>query len=288
MSGENSSGRTGMAVAVCALVFAAAAGIEFLHVYWTTHATMLMGWTLALSLALFGAAFVVWAHSSSIRTEATESREQPGTSEEDRLAVREEFYPPEQSPARRNFLFGVGTAAVAFFAAIFVSLLRSFANPPDDSLFGTVWKQGDRLITSDGAPVPNDALQPGSTAVVFPDGQAGSVHAQTVLVRVDPQKLQLPPDRSSWAPMGYVAYSRVCTHAGCPVAQFQRESNLLLCPCHQSTFSVLEGGRPTGGPAARALAQLPLYAGQDGFLHAGGDFSSPPGPGFWRYPWSRS
>lgn len=288
MSGEKPSGRIGIAVAVGAFACAIAAGVAFLYVYWTAHPTMLMGWTFGLSLALFAVAFILWAHSTPVRKEATGPRKPPGSSEEDLQAVREEFYPPEESAPRRNFLFGLGATAAAFFVAIFVSLLRSFTPPVNPSLLGSVWKSGDRLIKSDGTPVAVDALQPGSTTVVFPEGQVGSVHAQTVLVRVDPAKIQLPQDKSGWAPMGYLAYSRVCTHAGCPVGQFEAKTNLLLCPCHQSTFSVLEGGRPTGGPAARALAQLPLYAGPDGYLHAGGDFDKPPGPGFWSYPWSRS
>jgi ubiquinol-cytochrome c reductase iron-sulfur subunit len=283
MSREKPPSKIGMFIAACAFIFAIAAGVAFLHVFWTGHQTFLMAWTFGLSLGLFAVAFVLWAHSTSIRKEASQERELPGSSEEDLQKVREEFYPASESSKRRNFLFLMGTAVVAFFAAIFVSLLRTFAQPPDQSLFGEIWKAGDMLITSDGRSVRNDTLLPGSTIVVFPPGQIGSVHAQTVLVRVDPRKLALPAGRSDWAPMGYVAYSRVCTHAGCPVGQFEREANLLLCPCHQSTFSVLEGGRPTGGPAARALAQLPLYAGQDGFLHAAGDFNKKPGPGFWRY-----
>lgn len=283
MSSEERYGKVSMFLAVCAFVFAIAAGVAFLHVYWTGYQTTLMGWTFGLSLALFAVAFVLWAHGTSVRKEASEERDLPGSSEEDLQRVREEFYPAGQNARRRNFLFAIGAAVVAFFGALFVSLLRSFASPPDQSLFGTIWKQGDRLLTSDGKPVSNDALMPGSTTVVFPEGQVGSVHAQTVLVRVDPRSLQLPPERAGWAPGGYVAYSRVCTHAGCPVAQYEAKANLLLCPCHQSTFSVLEGGRPTGGPAARALAQLPLYQGDDGFLHAAGDFNKPPGPGFWSY-----
>lgn len=275
--------KTGMFVAACAFVLAIASGVAFLHVFWTGHQNFLMAWTFGLSLALFAIAFVLWAHSTSVRTEATEERDLPGSSEEDLRKVREEFYPAGESAKRRNFLFAMGGAALAFFAAIFISLLRTFAEPPDQSLFGEVWKAGDLLITTDGKPVRTDALVPGSTLIVFPPAQVGSVHAQTVLIRVDPQKLALPPDRTGWAPLGYVAYSRVCTHAGCPVAQFEREANLLLCPCHQSTFSVLEGGRPTGGPAARALAQLPLYASGDGYLHAAADFNKKPGPGFWRY-----
>jgi ubiquinol-cytochrome c reductase iron-sulfur subunit len=124
-------------------------------------------------------------------------------------------------------------------------------------------------------------LQPGSTVTVFPEDQIGDERAQTVLIRVKEELLQMPEDRTSWVPGGYVAYSRVCTHAGCPVGEFQAEQSILLCPCHQSTFDVLRAAAPTGGPAARALPQLPLYVHADGTLRANGEFTAPPGPGFW-------
>ena len=87
--------------------------------------------------------------------------------------------------------------------------------------------------------------------------------------------------REDWAVDDLVAYSKICTHAGCPVGLYQAESGLLLCPCHQSTFDVGDGSRPVFGPATRSLPQLPLTLDDDGYLVAGGDFSSPIGPGFW-------
>ncbi|MGC1228167.1 MAG: Rieske 2Fe-2S domain-containing protein, partial [Candidatus Sulfotelmatobacter sp.] len=135
-----------------------------------------------------------------------------------------------------------------------------------------------------GAPVSVNALQPGNFMVVFPENSIGDERAQTVLIRVNEKFLRLPSNRANWAPMGYVAYSRVCTHAGCSVGMFESTTDQLMCPCHQSTFDVLRAARPTGGPAARALPQLPLYADADGILRAGGGFSAPPGPGFWEMP----
>jgi ubiquinol-cytochrome c reductase iron-sulfur subunit len=152
---------------------------------------------------------------------------------------------------------------------------------PDKSLYSRIWKGGQRLVTSDGTPLSLESLVPGSMATVFPEDQIGDERAQTVLIRVKESLLQLPEDRATWAPSGYVAYSRVCTHAGCPVGEYEAEQSVLLCPCHQSTFDVLRAAAPTGGPAARPLPQLPLYADADGTLRAGGGFTAPPGPGFW-------
>jgi ubiquinol-cytochrome c reductase iron-sulfur subunit len=87
--------------------------------------------------------------------------------------------------------------------------------------------------------------------------------------------------RESWTPGGFVAYSKVCTHAGCPVGLYQNQTHELLCPCHQSNFDVLQGARPLFGPAAVALPQLPLLLDRDGYIQATGDFSEPIGPYFW-------
>ena len=104
----------------------------------------------------------------------------------------------------------------------------------------------------------------------------------TPKVRVEPG-LNTPVDgREDWGPDGYLVYSKVCTHAGCPVGLYQQETHQLLCPCHQSTFDVLHGAKPVFGPAADALPQLPIRIDPDGSLVARGDFSDPVGPVFWR------
>jgi ubiquinol-cytochrome c reductase iron-sulfur subunit len=78
-----------------------------------------------------------------------------------------------------------------------------------------------------------------------------------------------------------VAYSKLCTHAGCPVGLFREASNQLICPCHQSTFDVLRGAVPVYGPAARPLPQLPMRLEADGTFTCLSDFPEPVGPSFW-------
>jgi ubiquinol-cytochrome c reductase iron-sulfur subunit len=87
--------------------------------------------------------------------------------------------------------------------------------------------------------------------------------------------------RETWSPEGFVAYSRLCTHVGCAVSQYLDEANVLACPCHQSTFDLLDGARPVSGPAGRPLPQLPLAIDSEGYLVAQSDFTEPVGPGFW-------
>ena len=107
-----------------------------------------------------------------------------------------------------------------------------------------------------------------------------------------------PTPRSSWCgcspvtwrcrgarglgPEGLLAFSKVCTHAGCPVGLYDVDTRTLLCPCHQSAFDVLRGAVPISGPAAWPLPQLPLKVTGDGTVEADGPLSAPVGPGWWR------
>jgi len=109
-----------------------------------------------------------------------------------------------------------------------------------------------------------------------------------VLVRLDPASLKLPPGRGGWAPEGIVAYSKICTHAGCAVALYRNPlfeptepGKALVCPCHYSTFDVATGGTVLFGPAGRPLPQLPLLIDKARGLRAAGNFSGPPGPSWW-------
>ncbi|AGG67285.1 cytochrome bc1 complex Rieske iron-sulfur subunit [Corynebacterium callunae] len=79
----------------------------------------------------------------------------------------------------------------------------------------------------------------------------------------------------------YYAYSKICTHIGCPTSLYEAQTNRILCPCHQSQFDALHYGKPVFGPAARALPQLPITVDEEGYLVAAGNFIEPVGPAFW-------
>jgi ubiquinol-cytochrome c reductase iron-sulfur subunit len=273
----------GTALIVFWLVLSFAAGIAFLFTYWTGGNNLILGGTLGVFFGCFGIALIVWSHSLIPHTEAIEPRQPLAAPTPEFQSAMGDFTRGYHQIRRRNLLKWASVAGAGMLAAVFISFLRSMGHPPD-SLYTRVWNQGQRLMKFDGTPVTVDALQPGSTMIVFPEGSEDTETAQTVLLRVRPELLRLPASRSTWAPNGYLAYSRVCTHAGCTVGMYERTSHLLMCPCHQSTFDVLIGAQPTGGPAARPLPQLPLYADDRGFLRAGGGFTEPPGPGFWGMP----
>ncbi len=136
-------------------------------------------------------------------------------------------------------------------------------------------------MDTDGRPVRVDTLQVGGTLTAFPLGAEKAGDSSVVLIRLASGQLRPRPGRESWSPQGYVAYSKICPHVGCPVGLYQADTQELLCPCHQSTFDVLDGARPNFGPATRSLPQLPLAIDPQGFLIAQDDFDEPVGPGFW-------
>jgi len=264
----------------CAFLASAAGGIGFLVTYWRGGSNGMLGGSLAVSLGGLGVMLVLWSHLLTLKHQVMMQREKLEPRPAERRAAAGDFNIGEQQIHRRGLLMWMAAGAGALLASIFVSWFRSLGTAPDPVLFSTVWKPGQRLMTQDGTAVSVNDLQPGNTVIVFPEGSIGSEHAQTVLLRVRPDLLQLPDNRRDWAPMGNLAFSRVCTHAGCAVGMYETTTHLLMCPCHQSTFDVLRGAQPTGGPAARPLPQLPLYADAQGILRAAGGFSEPPGPGF--------
>jgi ubiquinol-cytochrome c reductase iron-sulfur subunit len=105
--------------------------------------------------------------------------------------------------------------------------------------------------------------------------------AAVLLVRLDPSDLKISPERANWSYDGIVAYSKICTHVGCPVALYEQRTHHLLCPCHQSTFDVTDECKVVFGPASRPLPQLPIAVDKDGYLIAQSDFTEPVGPSFW-------
>ena len=270
-----------VAAAVCAAGFAVVDAVDAnVHVG---------GALLGLTFTAFAAALVVWEHELMKHDETTEEMPGPRSSQTERGAAEETFGEGTRTiVGRRSWLARLLAGAAATVGVALLFPLRSFTEKSDAREFEhTSWSKGARLVRADGTPVNAADLEIDSIVTVFPEGHVGPndandmANAATVLVRVPEDALRLPPERASWAPQGLVAYSKVCTHAGCPVALYRAAAHQLFCPCHQSTFDVLRGGRRIFGPAARGLPQLPLEVAADGSLRAASDFTEPVGPGYW-------
>ncbi len=183
---------------------------------------------------------------------------------------------------RRGFLGTIlGAGGAVMGVVITFPLLRSLGPPPKKTFDTTNWRSGSHVVDLDGKRIHRADLEVGGSLTVFPEGHEGSSVDQTMLIRADTKDIKTLPGRDSWGPKGYLAYSKMCTHAGCPVGLYQQVAQQLLCPCHQSLFDVLTGANPVFGPAPRPLPQLPLRIDSSGFLVAQAGYDQPVGPGFW-------
>ena len=238
------------------------------------------GALLAVAFAGLAVGFVIWAHHLLPPGPAVQERHDLASPESEREELEEDFERVDVLGRRKLLVRALAAAAGALgIAALFP--IRSLGPRPGSSLSRTSWRAGSRLVTDEGRPVRLSEIEIGSLSTVFPEGHTGSADAQTVLVRVAESALQPVAGRESWSPSGLLAYSKVCTHAGCPVGLYQADTHQLLCPCHQSAFDVLDRARPTFGPATRALPQLPLVVDDEGFVRAQSDFHEPIGPAYW-------
>ena len=284
---RTSSSRIELLAALCFLV-AAAAAIGLAVVYWQGGQTQLEGLLLAVATGGIGVGTVVWAKRFMPDDEVVEEREPLRSTPEEIESFRHDFEHGEQSLVGRRILVGSAGAAVTALGAAMLFPLRSLGPRPGRGLKETAYSAakgkagGVRLVRADGTYIKPDDIAVDGVVTAFPDGHPGAADSPTLVIRTRPdQTFELPDDRQAWIVDGIVAYSKICTHVGCPVGLYQAGEGKLLCPCHQSTFNVLEGAKPVFGPAARSLPQLPLDVDDDGYLIATDDFSGPVGPGFW-------
>jgi ubiquinol-cytochrome c reductase iron-sulfur subunit len=264
---------------VAALGVSILASLGLIVLYALGGGAQLEGILLALALGGVGAAIVIWAIALLAAPIEVEERHSLESSGEERAGAREALDPEQIS--RRRFLVRLLGGASAVLGAALVLPALSLGPEPGRDLFRTGWRAGSRVVDAKGTPIRPGDLPLGSVQTVFPSGEVGRPDSQTLLIRVRAEDLRLAAGRADWAPQGAIGYSKICTHAGCPVGLYRAEEHALLCPCHQSTFDVLRGAVPIFGPAARPLPQLPLNVDGDGYLVARGDFPEPVGPSFW-------
>ena len=262
----------------------ACASLALTIVYLKGGQPQLEGLLLAVALGGLGYGLVVWAKFLMPGGNEVQQRSEHSSSDAERDALDAAAERSTEEIERRTFLGRMlgGALGALGLAALFP--IRSFGSSPGSALFHTAWTDGIRLVDDRGAFIKATDLPVGGAVTVFPEEHMKDGDASAVLIRLEDGEVVPAPGREDWTPDAHVAYSKICTHAGCPVGLYEQDRKQLLCPCHQSVFDVLDAAAPTAGPATRALPQLPLGVDEEGYLIAVGDFSGPIGPGFWNVP----
>jgi len=237
------------------------------------------GVLLGLALGGMGVGVIGWA--TRLMDVPTVTEEHDSLESDDSTVEQTEDMVGQDAVTRRKMLLRLAAGASATLGAALAIPALSLGPRPGQSLEQTKWTSGARLVDRFGDPQRPEDIPLNGIKTVFPFGFEGEADSQTVVIKIEPELLDLPEGREDWAPEGCVAFSKICTHAGCPVGLYRAAAKQLLCPCHQSTFDVTTGCTPVFGPAARPLPQLPMDVDESGFLVATGDFQEPVGPSFW-------
>jgi ubiquinol-cytochrome c reductase iron-sulfur subunit len=270
-------------IAAAGFAVAILAGIGLFVVYFTGGQTQLEGVLFFLAFGGLGVGVALWANRLLGARDAVEERHEFTSGAAGREAFGHALV-DEVGPVmgRRSVMVLLLVGAGGALGLALLLPVLSLGPAPGRTLKETPWRRGSRVVDEEGNQITLDSVPEDGFITVFPEGHEGSADAQALLINVPPGLLRLPPDRMAGVPGGtHVAYSKICTHAGCPVGLYRATTRSLLCPCHQSQFNVLDGAKPFFGPAARPLPQLPLGVDDQGVLIALGDFDGPVGPAFW-------
>ena len=258
----------------------------------------LVGTCWGLAIFLIGIGAIHWAKKLMPDVEVVEDRHPMRSDDEDREDVARVFSAGAEDSGiqsrgiiRRSLL-----GALALFPLPLIVLLRDLGpSPSDGALTRTIWKEGIRLVTDvTYEPIKPEDIPVGGLVNAVPENlhdieeKDGNLNerakAVIIIVKIAPDQIVAQQGGTAsepWDYQGVLAYSKVCTHMGCPISLYEKRTHHLLCPCHQSTFDLADKGRVVFGPAARNMPQLPITVDAEGFLVARSDFTEPVGPSFW-------
>jgi ubiquinol-cytochrome c reductase iron-sulfur subunit len=251
--------------------------------YWQNWAAWTLGATLGAGMFLVGAGMTAWGKYLMPRGPFVEERHELASAPEDLERFTNAVVARGGIEVRRRKVLGgmLGAGMGVFGIVALFPLIRSLGPLPGDTLQTTNWRAGDYLVDSMGRRIQVEEIGVGGILTVFPEGYQNTEEGQAVdqTILLHPQ--DVPIQGQQFTPQGFVAYSKLCTHAGCPVGLYERQLQYLVCPCHQSMFDVVDHGLPVFGPAPRPLPQLPIAVDKDGYLYAVAGYNQPVGPGFW-------
>jgi ubiquinol-cytochrome c reductase iron-sulfur subunit len=250
-----------------------------------------LGMTLGIALFCIGAGAVHWARTLMSDHELVDERHAVSAEPDVRAKVMEDFAEgaKESALGRRPLIRRTMFGALTLLPLSGVVLLRDLGPLPEDKLEHTLWSKGKLLVNENThEPLRPEDISVGSLTFAWPEGleeedeefQKEIAKAALMLVRLEPGDIK-DKRELDWSHEGIVAYSKICTHVGCPVSLYEQQTHHVLCPCHQSTFDLSDGARVIFGPAGHPLPQLKISVNKDGFLEAQGDFAEPVGPAYW-------
>ncbi|GAA4500118.1 Rieske 2Fe-2S domain-containing protein [Actinoallomurus oryzae] len=276
------------------------AGIAFIVFYavWPGHVGNIdraarSNYTLgtALTVVFLGLAvgMTIWVRHLVTTKEIIQERHTLSSTAEDRQVFNQYFQEgtEESGLLKRRLLRRTLLLAAAPLGLLPLILLRDLGPLPEKKLRHTAWKKGTRLVV-DGTGQPLKAADfdsPGGIITVIPEGAEDNLDeiatSTVLLLHLPEDQLKVKKGRENWHVGGIIAYSKICTHVGCPAALYEQTTHHILCPCHQSTFDATNSAKVIFGPAARPLPQLPIGVDSEGYLIATSDFHEPVGPSFW-------
>ncbi|MHB9862412.1 cytochrome bc1 complex Rieske iron-sulfur subunit [Streptomyces sp. YIM S03343] len=250
-----------------------------------------LGLTLGTALFCIGAGAVHWARTLMSDAEITDERHPIEAPQDVRSQVFADFRQgaKESALGRRKLIRNTMFGALTLVPLSGLVLLRDLGPLPGTKLRSTLWSKGKRLVNMNThEPLRASDVAVGSLTFAMPDGltetdedfQTQIAKSALMVVRLQPDNIK-DKQELEWSHQGIVAYSKICTHVGCPISLYEQQTHHALCPCHQSTFDLSDGARVIFGPAGHALPQLRIGVDSEGFLQALGDFEEPVGPAFW-------
>jgi ubiquinol-cytochrome c reductase iron-sulfur subunit len=250
-----------------------------------------LGLTLGIALFAIGAGAVHWARTLMSDVEVADDRHPIEASPEVRAKVHADFKEgaKESAIGRRKLIRNTMLGALTLVPLSGVVLLRDLGPLPEDRMRHTLWSKGKTIVNMNtNEPLRPEDIATGSLTFAKPDGleetdedfQNEIAKSALMIVRISPQDIK-DKQEISWGHDGIVAFSKICTHVGCPISLYEQQTHHVLCPCHQSTFDLSDGARVIFGPAGHALPQLRIGVNGEGYLEALGDFDQPVGPAFW-------
>ncbi|GGM65017.1 cytochrome bc1 complex Rieske iron-sulfur subunit [Thermopolyspora flexuosa] len=254
----------------------------------TAVSNLALGGTMTVAFLALAIGLVVWVRRIMPKYNLVQERHPMASEPEVREEVSRVFAQGAEESGflkhkllRRTLLLAAAPLGLAPLV-----LLKDLGPLPEDKLRHTVWRKGMRLVVEGtGQPIrAADFNSPGGILSVVPEGYEHDLNALAkatlILIKLRPEQFKSGTNLN-WTHDGIVAYSKICTHVGCPAALYEQTTNHILCPCHQSTFDAADGAKVVFGPAARPLPQLPITVDSEGYLVAQGDFQVPVGPSFW-------